>query len=57
MHSTFDVFASQLLHNLRREDARGEGPSEDSVELVVQAANPHLCEVPVWIDDGLPYHL
>ena len=54
---TFNVFASQLLHDLWREDARGEGPSEDGVELVVQAADPHLGEVPVRVYYGLSHHL
>ena len=51
------MLAPQLLHDLGREDARGEGSPEDGVELVVQAADAHLGEVPVRVYDGLPHHL
>ena len=50
---TLDVLAAELLHDLGREDPRREGAPEDGVELGVEAADAHLAEVPVRIDDGL----
>ena len=51
--NTFDVVASQLLHDFRRKHSGGEGSSEDRVELLIQTADAHLGEVPVRIDDRL----
>ena len=42
---------TELLDDLRREDARGERASEDGRELGVQAADAELLEVPVRVDD------
>ena len=42
---------TELLDDFRREDAGGECPAEDSVELLVEAADAHLVEVPVRIDE------
>ena len=52
--NTFDVVASQLLHDFRRKHSGGEGSSEDRVELLIQTTDAHLGEVPVRIDDRLP---
>ena len=51
------MFASQLLHDLRREHPGREGSPEDGVELFVETADAHLAEVPVRVDDGLPHNL
>ena len=53
---TLDVFASQLFHDFGRENSWCESSPEDGVELVVKSSHPHLAEVPVWVDDGLPLH-
>jgi len=34
-------------------DPGSEGASEDSVELIVEATDAHLGEVPLGVDDGL----
>lgn len=44
---------THLLHDVWREDSRGEGPTEDVRELLVQATDAHALKVPVWVDDGL----
>jgi hypothetical protein len=54
---TFDVLAAQLLHDFRWEHPGCKGAPEDGVELLVEAADAHLAEVPVRIDDGLPHDL
>ena len=55
--NSLDMAAAKLLHDLWWKDTTGKSPSEDCVELLVQSANPHFGEVPVWVDDGLPLHL
>ena len=54
---TFNVFAAELLHDLRREHSWRKSSPEDGVELVIEAADAHLAEVPVRVDDGLPHDL
>ncbi|GIX63746.1 uncharacterized protein BcabD6B2_31810 [Babesia caballi] len=48
---TFDVRYAELLQELRRVDARGEGAAEDVGELGVEAANAHFLEVEVRLQD------
>ena len=52
-----DMTASQLLHDLRRKNPTGKSTPKDCIELLIQPAHPHLGEVPVRVDDGLPFHL
>ena len=47
------MLASQLLHDFRRKHPGRKSSPEDGVELVIQAADAHLAEVPVGVDDGL----
>lgn len=44
---------THLFHDVWGEDTRGEGPTEDVGELLIQTTNAHPLEVPVRIDDGL----
>ena len=42
---------TELFNDFRREDAGGECSAEYGVELLVEAADAHLVEVPVRIDE------
>ena len=44
---------SHLLDDCCRKDARGEGAAEDVAKLLVKAANAHLGEGEIGLEDGL----
>lgn len=44
---------THLLHNVRRENPRGEGSAEDIWELLVQASDSHPLKIPFGVNDGL----
>ena len=51
------MLAAKLVHDLGGENPRGEGSSENGIELGVQPSDPHLGEVPVRIYDLGPLDL